>query len=246
MSETQPQERHALVVGASGGIGAALVAELVRRDPGLQVFAASRSGKTPAGERITPLALDVCDEGSLARAAEAIAARTPRLHHVYVASGVLHGQGFAPERRLEQLDASALAQVFAVNASGPLLLAKHCLPFLRHGEKAVFACLSARVGSIGDNRLGGWYAYRASKAALNQLLHTLAIELRRRAPHALCVALHPGTVDTALSEPFQRNVPAERLFAPERAARQLVDVVAGLSPADSGGFFAWDGSAIPW
>jgi len=245
-ARSEPAARHALVVGASGGIGAALVSELTRRDPDLHVFASSRGGKSPAGPRVTPLQLDVTDEASIAAAVAAISGRTDRLGLVFVTSGVLHGDGFAPERRLEALEPGALAHVFAVNATGPLLVAKHCLPLLRHDARAVFACLSARVGSIGDNRLGGWYAYRASKAALNQLVHTLAIEVKRRAPRVVCVALHPGTVDTALSQPFQSGVAPEKLFPPERAAGQLLDVVDGLSPEDSGAFFAWDGSPVPW
>jgi NAD(P)-dependent dehydrogenase (short-subunit alcohol dehydrogenase family) len=236
----------ALVVGAGGGIGGALVEALAARPEVGRVFATSRSGEAPAAAGVTPLRLDLTDEGSVAKAFAEIAGATDRLHGVFVASGVLHGEGFGPERRLEQIDPAALAHVFALNATGPMLVAKHALPLLRHDEPAVFAALSARVGSIGDNRLGGWYAYRASKAALNQLIHTTAIEWRRRAPKALCVALHPGTVDTGLSKPFQRNVPPEKLFSPERAARQLLDVVDGLTPADSGSFFAWDGSPIPW
>ena len=236
----------ALVVGAEGGIGAALVEALVARPELDRVFAGSRAGRPLTHPKVAPLAIDVTDEGSVAKAFAGIAGATARLHLVFVATGVLHGEGFGPERRIEQIDPAALAHAFALNATGPMLVAKHALPLLRHDERAIFAALSARVGSIGDNRLGGWYAYRASKAALNQLLHTTAIEWRRRAPNALCVALHPGTVDTGLSKPIRRGVPPEKLFSPERAAVQLVDVVEALSPADSGGFFAWDGSAVPW
>ena len=133
-----------------------------------------------------------------------------------------------------------------MNAIGPLLVAKHFQILLPPQERSIFANLSARVGSIGDNHLGGWYAYRASKAAQNMVTRNLAIELRRRAQGLICVALHPGTVDTGLSRPFQSKVPANRLFSAERAAKQLLKVMDGLRPDDSGGFFSWNGERIPW
>jgi NAD(P)-dependent dehydrogenase (short-subunit alcohol dehydrogenase family) len=151
-----------------------------------------------------------------------------------------------PEKSLAALDRDSLSRVFALNAFAPVLLAKALLPLLGPGAPRVFASLSARVGSIGDNRLGGWYAYRASKAAQNQLLHTLAIEWRRTHPHATCVVLHPGTVDTPLSRPFQANLAADALFTPDAAARRLLGIIAGVTPADSGRFIAWDGSQVPW
>jgi NAD(P)-dependent dehydrogenase (short-subunit alcohol dehydrogenase family) len=136
--------------------------------------------------------------------------------------------------------------VFALNAFAPILLASALLPLLDQGHPCVFASLSARVGSIGDNRLGGWYVCRASKAAQNQLLRTFALELARRNHQATCLLLHPGTVDTPLSAPFQGRVPAERLFTPDRAARHLLDIIAGAMPRDNGRFLAWDGQPIPW
>ncbi len=159
---------------------------------------------------------------------------------------MLHGPEVAPEKSLAGLDADALASVFALNAFAPILLVQALSAQLSRDQPLVLAALSARVGSIGDNRLGGWYAYRASKAALNQLLRTLAVEWRRSHPQATCVLLHPGTVDTPLSRPFQARVPAGQLFTPQHAASQLLGIVARLTPADSGNFLAWDGSAIPW
>lgn len=155
-------------------------------------------------------------------------------------------RGIRPEKRLEDVDPEALTALFQVNAAGPLLVARHFRPLLGHGDPAVFAAISARVGSIRDNGRGGWYAYRGSKAALNQYIRTLAIELRRRAPAVTCAALHPGTTDTDLSAPYQDSVPAEQLFPVARTADQLLQVMAGLGPEDSGGFFAWDGQPIPW
>jgi len=160
------------------------------------------------------------------------------------ATGLLHGQGLQPEKSWQQLDPVQMAQAFAINAIGPALLMKHFLPLLPLEGRAVFATLSAKVGSIGDNQLGGWYSYRASKAALNQLVRTAAIELRRRQPQALCVALHPGTVATDLSAPFAKT--GLQVQAPGHAAARLLGAIDGLQAADSGGFFNHDGSALPW
>jgi NAD(P)-dependent dehydrogenase (short-subunit alcohol dehydrogenase family) len=147
---------------------------------------------------------------------------------------------------MSALDAKALCEVFRINAVGPALIAKHFLPLLRMGHKTVFAALSARVGSISDNRLGGWASYRASKAALNMLLKTLAIEHARRWPDSVVVALHPGTVDTALSKPFSSRLPTERLFAPSQAVGYLLGVIDDLTPAATGDFLAWDGTPIEY
>lgn len=190
--------------------------------------------------------LDLEDESSIAQAAAAAKSSLGPLHLVIVASGLLHDEVQRPEKTWRHLSSAGLQHAFAINATGPALVAKHFLPLLARDRKAAFAALSARVGSIEDNRLGGWYAYRASKAALNMLIRTLAVELARRNDRALCVALHPGTVDTALSEPFQASVPEGNLFTPQRAAGQLLKVLDDLTPADSGGLFAWDGQRIPF
>jgi NAD(P)-dependent dehydrogenase (short-subunit alcohol dehydrogenase family) len=187
--------------------------------------------------------IDLEDEASIARAAQA-AALDGSFDLVFVATGVLHGEGIAPEKRLGDLDRDRLLRAFSVNAVGPALVAKHFMPLLTKHGRSVFACLSARVGSISDNRSGGWYGYRASKAALNMLVRTIAIEGARSRPELVCVALHPGTVDTGLSKPFQRGVPAERLFTPAFAAERLLTVMEGLTPEDSGGCFAWDGARV--
>ena len=166
---------------------------------------------------------------------------------VIVATGLLHEDGVTPEKTLRAVDPAAMQRLFAVNAIAPALVAKHLLPLTPRDEPTVFAALSARVGSISDNRLGGWYGYRASKAALNQLIRTLAIEQRRTHPQAICVALHPGTVQTRLSAPFgQGAVASAGRLTPEHSARALLNVIDGLTPADTGGFFAWDGQPIGW
>jgi len=156
----------------------------------------------------------------------------------------LHGRGYVPEKSLSALTPEHMAHSFAVNAMGPALLMKHFLPLLARNEKSVFATLSAKVGSISDNALGGWYSYRASKAALNQFVHTAAIELARRKPEAVCVALHPGTVDTGLSSDFAKTGLTVR--KPEEAAGLLLDVLDRLTPAETGGFFDYRGNSLPW
>lgn len=165
---------------------------------------------------------------------------------VVVTTGILHRGNRQPERDWRQLDSDWMAESFAVNAILPALVAKHALPRLRRGQKALFAALSARVGSIADNRLGGWYSYRASKAALNQYVRTLAIELARKNPTAACIGLHPGTVDTGMSKPFQRNMKPGQLRASSEAAERLWAVMDAITPEHSGGFFDWKGEAIPF
>lgn len=213
---------NAVVVGAGGGIGGALADALAQRG-------------TVAG--LMRADLDLTDPASITAAAARIEAP---LDLVIVATGVLG----RPEKALRDLDAARLADQFAVNAIGPALVAQAFLPKLRSDRKTAFAVLSARVGSIEDNRLGGWHAYRASKAALNQFVRTIAIEHARRCPLGVCVALHPGTVDTRLSAPFQRGV--RDLFTPAVAAGHLLTVLDGLEPADTGRLFAWDGRAMPF
>jgi len=249
--------RVALIQGASRGLGLEFVRELLNRPDVDRVVATCRDPEASEGlaslcadhdDALVLVRLDVCDEPTVAAAAARVTEECgPRLHWLINCAGVLHdGPALRPEKKLEDVDPARLQAVFAVNAFGPLLVAKHFIELLRHEERAVFANLSARVGSVGDNRLGGWYAYRASKAAQNMFTRNLAVELGRRAPNVVCLALHPGTVDTDLSRPFQANVPAERLFDAQRAARQLLGVIDSSSREDSGRFLAWDGREIPW
>ncbi|PSJ38832.1 SDR family NAD(P)-dependent oxidoreductase [Allosphingosinicella deserti] len=230
----------AVVIGASGGIGAALATLLA--DRGARVHGLSRRGIVPDA-RLQSGTIDIEDEASIAAAAAGIGTAAP-VDLVLVATGILHAEGVTPEKSVRQLSAASFERYFAVNATGPALVAKHFLPLLPRDRRAVFAVLSARVGSIGDNRLGGWHGYRASKAALNMIVRTLSVELARTRPDQICVALHPGTVATPLSAPFQSGVAAERLFAPETSAAHLLDVVGRLTPADSGRIIAWDGLEI--
>ncbi|WP_370593332.1 SDR family oxidoreductase [Synechococcus sp. BSF8S] len=237
----------ALVVGC-GGIGMALLQALSQRAPGLRLWGTSRRECSP-GRLMPPgrvLPLDLTDDTSLSACAKQLQAEDVRLRLVINTAGLLHDGGLRPEKRLQQLERVSLERLFSVNAYGPVLLARALEPLLPRQEPVHFASLSARVGSIGDNRLGGWYGYRAAKAAQNQLLRCLALEWERRLPQACVTLLHPGTTATALSAPFRRSVPAERLFSPERAANHLIDVLAAQTPAHSGRFLAWDGTSIPW
>ena len=226
----------AVVIGASGGIGGALEAALIEEGAFdiVHGFARSRSGAQH---------IDVTDEASIAAAA-AIVARGPTPTLVIVATGLLQEGEHGPEKSLKELDPAWLARIMAVNAIGPAIVAKHFLPLMPRAGKSVFAALSARVGSISDNKLGGWYGYRASKAALNMLIKTLAIEDKRRNDRGIVLALHPGTVDTGLSRPFQGNVQPGRLFDAERAALQLLDVIEELRPPDSGKIYDFEGQEI--
>ena len=251
-----PAGTQALVQGASRGIGLEFVRQLLAQPAVGRVFAGCRApdradelvALAVSESRLQVVPLDVTDEASIARASATVAGATDRLHLVLNCAGILHGgaAALAPEKRLADVRPEALAASFAVNAFGPLLVAKHFERLLAHRERAVFASISARVGSIGDNRLGGWYAYRGAKAAQNMFTRSLAIEWSRSRRNVVCVALHPGTTDTGLSRPFQANVPPDRLFSPERSVSHLLDVIDRLTPADTGRFYAWDGSEIPW
>jgi len=223
----------AIVIGASGGIGQALAAALESR--GWEVHRLSRPDGT----------IDLEDQDSIAAAAERLAPAGP-FELVLVATGLLHDGEQVPERNLRDLEADRLGRSFAVNSIGPAVVARHFLPLLPAGARGVFAALSARVGSISDNRLGGWYGYRASKAALNQLIRTAAIELSRTRPEAICVTLHPGTVDTPMSAPFQRGVAPDKLFSPATSADHLINVIEKLRPEDTGLCFDWAGQRIPF
>jgi NAD(P)-dependent dehydrogenase (short-subunit alcohol dehydrogenase family) len=229
MSETS-----AVVIGASGGIGAAVAAAL---EASTTFDVVHRFGRSLPGDG----RLDLEDEASIAAAAGRVGTG---LGLVFVATGVLHN-GQEPERTYKAMTAEHLLRDYRINTVGPALVMKHFAPLMPRDRRAVFATLSARVGSIGDNRLGGWHSYRASKAALNMLLRNLAVELGRSHPQAVVAGLHPGTVDTALSTPFQKGVAEGKLFTPTYSAERLLAVLEGLTPADSGGVFAWDGARVP-
>ena len=227
-----PQGFRALVLGASGGIGSAFV-QCLQADPCCASVVGLHRQSEPA--------LDFDDEGSVLRAAEVLQAQGP-FHLIINAAGLLHTPQFMPEKRLGQLRYAQMEATFRANALGPALVLAHFAPLLAR-ERGVLAVLSAKVGSIGDNRLGGWYSYRASKAALNMFVKTAAIEVQRSQPQAVLVALHPGTVDSALSQPF-RGAEIGRPAAV--AAAEMLAALDALTPAESGGFFSYSGERLPW
>ncbi len=235
--------RTAAVFGSTGGIGRALCEGLAAKGS-QRIYAGSRGGTQPDSSAILPFAFELTDEDSIAAAAKMMRDDPPQW--VIVATGVLTlPDGTGPERTYKRLSGEAMAQVFALNTIGPALIAKHMLPLMPRSEPFVFAALSARVGSISDNGLGGWHSYRASKAALNMLLKNFALELARTHTQGVIVGLHPGTVDSALSEPFQKGLPDGQLTNPGEAAENLLGVLAGLQAEDSGRVFDFAGEMVP-
>lgn len=246
---------NALIVGASQGIGLGFVKNLLQDDSIAKIYATYRNANSARelitlqneySQKLVCLPMDITQESQISAGVEKISAEIDKLHLVINCVGILHEGEMQPEKSLRQINPENLMRYFQVNSIGGILLAKHLQPLFKHKEKNIFACISAKIGSIGDNRLGGWYGYRASKAALNMFVRTTAIEYSRRCPKTILVTLHPGTTDTKLSQPFQRNVPPEKLFSVERTVKQLLSVIANLKPEDSGEFFSWDGSRLPW
>ena len=232
-----------IVIGSSGGIGTALVEQFINNPQIARIHSLSRGGRAHPSPKVANLTFDFTDEESLMAAAQSLHEVGP-FDIILVATGLLQDNDISPEKNMRALTHEGLAKSFAINTIGPAMTAKYFVPLLRRDGKAVFAALSARVGSISDNRLGGWYAYRAAKAALNMVLKTLAIEIGRRFKNQIIIGLHPGTVDTPLSKPFQGNVPDGKLFTPEFSAEKLLTVIDGLTAANSGNLFDWAGERI--
>ncbi|WP_193161393.1 SDR family NAD(P)-dependent oxidoreductase [Microbulbifer hainanensis] len=247
MSFANPES--VLVAGASGGLARALGAELVRRNPQVQLLTVSRGAKegfvghSGSHEHLTT-ALD--ETASVDAAREFIAAQERLPDWVINCCGLLHTDTHGPEKSLEQCDDDWLLQSMQINVLTHLHLARALSPLLQRRSPMLWVSLSAKVGSIEDNRLGGWYSYRMSKAALNMLVKNLSIEWGRRVPGSCVVAIHPGTTDTELSKPFQANIPADKLYTPAQSAGRIVDVLEKLDAEDSGQLLFWDGSVLPW
>lgn len=239
------EEIRAIVVGGTGGVGQAFVQALSESALVSNVIATSRRPQTAAGtEKLTWVHADTTDEATLIALAEHVKTVDFRPNFVINCSGVLHTDSFGPEKTWRHLDSATMQHVFAVNAFGVALLGKYLLPLFHRRGRSVFASISARVGSIDDNRSGGWYSYRASKAAHNMLLKTLSLEACRKYPELVCASIHPGTVDTRLSAPYTRRYDPNKLFSPEHSVQCMIQVLGELGPSDSGGFFAWDGQPI--
>lgn len=241
--ESFDKDINVAVFGASGGLGAAFIEALHDKENVKHIFGFSRSKSGIDLERYSETSVDITDEDSVQKAAEAV---ENDLHLIIIATGMLHNedQDIEPEKNIRQITADNLHALFDVNTVGPSLVMKHFLPLMPREERSVCAAVSARVGSISDNGIGGWYAYRTSKAALNMMIKTFAIEVGRRYKKAAIIGLHPGTVDTRLSEPFQANVPDKKLFSPAQAAGYLIDVLDKTDTQSTGLIFDWQGEEV--
>lgn len=239
----------ALVVGASGGIGAAVLQQFLDSGQFTRVVAVSRAERPVSlaryEDRLRWIHSDYSEE-SIAAATDVIASADVQLRRVVICNGILHQSHVQPEKALEKVQAASMAEVFQVNTIIPALWVSALAGQLRRSSGCVIAVFSARVGSIADNRLGGWYSYRASKAALNMFLKTAAVEYARRAPKVKLVAFHPGTTDTELSSPFQKGVPAGKLFTPQFVAARLANMLDQAAPDGELSFLDWDGKTVPW
>ena len=232
-----------IIVGASGGIGQSF-ARLLSKSPQItHIYALSRRPCPVRSPKLETISMDFEDEASIKAATDIIKAQG-RYDLVIIASGFLHDNEISPEKNMRALSREGFLKAFSVNTIGPALCAKHFLPLMRRDRKTVFTALSARVGSISDNRLGGWYAYRAAKAALNMTLKGLSIEHKRRFTDCVIIGLHPGTVDTALSAPYQGNVAEGKLFTADYSAGKMLDVIDQVQPSDSGNCFDYGGEVI--
>lgn len=231
------------IIGSSGAIGSAFTQQLAKLHPDATIHAFSRNEPEELADHIIHYTIDYNSEACIEESASLASKESP-LDMVIVATGILHNVELMPEKSLRELSAEKFKILFEANTILPALIAKHFLSKLNRDNRSIFAVLSARVGSISDNRLGGWYSYRASKAALNMIIKNLAIEIGRRNRQAIIVGLHPGTVDSNLSKPFQGNVPDENLFTPDFSAKKLLEVLENLTTESSGKCFAWDGKEV--
>ena len=232
------------IIGSSGAIGNA-VAEILLDDDGVEaIYRFSRNDSNENSDRVKNLYIDIEDEESIKDCIKNLS-KDIKFDLVFVATGILHNDNdIFPEKSIRDISKSKLEKVLLVNTIGPALVGKYFIPYLRKDSKSIFAFLSARVGSISDNKLGGWYSYRASKTALNQIIKNFSIEVRRSNPNAIFIGLQPGTVKSFLSKPFEKNVRPGNLFTPEYSATKMLEVIENLSLEDTGKIYAWDGEEI--
>jgi len=232
------------IIGSSGAIGNA-VAEILLDDDGVEaIYRFSRNDSNENSDRVKNLYIDIEDEESIKDCIKNLS-KDIKFDLVFVATGILHNDNdIFPEKSIRDISQSKLEKVLLVNTIGPALVGKYFIPYLRKDSKSIFAFLSARVGSISDNKLGGWYSYRASKTALNQIIKNFSIEVRRSNPNAIFIGLQPGTVKSFLSKPFEKNVRPGNLFTPEYSATKMLEVIENLSLEDTGKIYAWDGEEI--
>ena len=231
-----------VIIGGSGSIGKAFVNYYSNQVDVTKIYCFSRTDQTHSSEKVINKKIDIEDEESIKNAAIKIGEN--KIDLVIVATGLLHTEIFGPEKSIKEIDLKTFKKIFSVNAFGPALIGKHFLPLLSKNSRSVLAFLSARVGSISENKIGGWYSYRSSKAALNQLIKNFSIEAKRINPNAIILGLQPGTVDSNLSKPFKKNVTKDNLFSADYSVKMLVDVIEKSTVEDSGELLAWDGSNI--
>ena len=232
------------IIGSSGAIGNAVSNNLLNDDSIEIIYKFSRSKLIDENQKVKNIFLDIEDEESIKSSVEQVPSNT-KFDLIFVATGLLHNdKDIFPEKSIKDIDIEKLKKVILVNTIGPTLVGKYFIPYLKKNDQSVFAFLSARVGSISDNKLGGWYSYRASKTALNQIIKNFSIEVSRTNKNAIFIGLQPGTVKSFLSKPFQRNVKPDNLFTPEYSAKKMLQVINDLTPNDSGKIFAWNGEEI--
>ena len=232
-----------IIIGSSGAIGSGFVRYYENQNPSNVIYSLSRKEIKYSNVNIKNVLIDIEDEETI-KSAASICSEQGTFDKIIIATGVLHDENLSPEKSLRHLDKEKLEKVFSINTFGPAIISRYFIPLLNKEKSSFLGFLSARVGSISDNRIGGWYSYRASKAALNMIIKNLSIEVGRRNKKAILVGLHPGTVDSNLSKPFQNNVPAEKLFSPETSVDHLLKVLFNLKLENTGKIYAWDGSEI--
>jgi len=230
------------VIGSSGAIGSAFISSYLEEETIENIISFSRSSPTSPNKRVKHFCIDIEDEVSIEEAASNL--NGLKLDEIIIASGLLHTENFGPEKSIKDLKAENILKVLKVNTVGPAIIGKYFLPLLNKDSKSVMAFLSARVGSISENKLGGWYSYRASKSALNQIIKNFSIEVKRSNPNAVIIGLQPGTVESKFSEPFKKNVKEGNLFSAEYSVGMLKKVVDSSTSADSGKLIGWDGIEI--
>ena len=235
--------KNVVIIGGNGAIGNAFVNNLISKDEVKNIFVFSRSSQTYKNPKIKTSSINLINENSIKEASIVSSSKGP-LDLVILSTGILHNNIVIPEKSLKELSHKKMLEVFLVNTFGPAIVFKYFLPLLTKDKTSVFAALSARVGSISDNQLGGWYSYRASKAALNMMIKTASIEIRRKNQNSILIGLHPGTVKSRLSKPFQKNIEKSKLFSPEYSASKLLDIINNLNLDDTGNIIAWDGKKI--
>ena len=236
-------KKNIIIIGSSGAIGSSFLKHYAEEDKNNVIYALSRGEAVSPSSNIHNVPIDIESDSSISNASSICSEAGP-FDIIIVTTGMLSDENISPEKSLRHLNKESLSKIFSVNTLGPALIAKYFIPLLKKAAPSFLGFLSARVGSISDNRIGGWYSYRASKAALNMIIKSLSIEVARNNPQSIIAGLHPGTVDSKLSKPFQGNVSEGKLFTPDYSVLKMVEVISNLKPENSGNCFAWDGKEI--